>query len=159
MQIFSNYNDYIIVLTPAVNHMSGQSLPGSSYKGALLLAPNTDCHSVSPLSFNIFLRPNVNISFGNWSCNWRRLGSCLNYYRRLLQAEFRKIIEVDMTTVTLHRLTSLSQSHELHWIDALFCQRTTSGSSNGQWINREFNSQPVFVVQKMRIFCQEFQVS
>ena len=43
----------------------------------------------------------------------------LNYHRRHLQAECRKIIEMNTTTVAWWRLANLSQSRELHWTDTL----------------------------------------
>jgi len=46
-------------------------------------------------------------------------------------------------------IANLLQSRQLHWTDALFRQRTITGSSKGQLINREVISQPVVVVQKV----------
>ena len=98
--------------------------------------------------------PGASLSFNPAMGRWR---FCLNYYRRLLQAECGKSIEMDRTTVTLQRLATLSQPRELHWTDKVFRQWTITGSSKGQRINWEVMSQPVLVVQKVvRIFFKSF---
>ena len=61
-------------------------------------------------------------------------------------------------TMTLQRPANLLQSSELKKIDTLFCQRTITGSSKGQWINREVIFQPVVVVQMIvRNFLKSFR--